>query len=97
MIRQTCGTVNGMVTHLAENEPLCGTCAYTDQVRRIEAEGIPQRPAPQVHAPVTDDEAARHRADLLSAVESYDQEQPDRTAAHGGRRRRGGWPLRSVA
>lgn len=96
MTRETCGSVSGLLAHQAAGEKPCGTCAYADQVRRISAEGIPARPSSPHCAPVTPQDAAQHRADLLAEVVSWDREQGRRIAVQGGKRRRGGWPLRLV-
>lgn len=65
-IRETCGTLAGLLAHQAAGESPCGDCAHASHARRVAAEGVPSRPPGSLLAPVTEAEASEHRA-VLSA------------------------------
>ncbi len=87
VIREMCGTKAGMLAHQAAGESLCGTCAYTEQARRIAAEGIPSRPTPPGWLPpVTADEAEQHALVLDRETEAYEIEHRHEQRKRGGRK-----------
>ena len=74
--RPDCGTHHGLLLHQALSEKPCPECIRGEAVRRIESEGIPNRPSPvPAFAPVTPEQAARNRAVLERAI------RPERTPA----------------
>jgi hypothetical protein len=76
MIRDTCGSVAGILAHQAAGEPLCGWCSYAEQAHRIAAEGIPARPAAAAAIaarPVSAEDAAMHLAVLQREVIRFDR------------------------
>jgi hypothetical protein len=78
-IRETCGTVAGILAHQRAGEARCGFCERAGAVAALEAEGIPRGlsalPAPELESParayrpVSDDQAAEHRAALIRALD----------------------------
>jgi hypothetical protein len=69
VLREGCGTYLGLRMHAVSGEEPCSECLRAEQVRRIEHEGIPRRPAPaHALAPVTPEEGARNLAVLAEAI-----------------------------
>jgi hypothetical protein len=78
-IRETCGTVAGVLAHRRGGETACGFCQQAEAVAAITAEGVPTGiPVPPAESaspigtyrPVSDDQAAEHRAALLRALDA---------------------------
>ena len=75
MIRDTCGSVRGVLEHQAAREWPCGWCVYAEQVARISAERI--APAPfmsPLDMPVTQAEANANACLLDREVAAFDRD-----------------------
>ena len=70
--RESCGTHLGLRLHQEHDEPPCGACTTAETWRRLYAEAVPTRPKPRADPllePVTEEQAAAHRSELLAAID----------------------------
>ena len=72
IFRDSCGSHLGLRLHQEHDETPCGTCATAEASRRLYTETIPTRPTalPEPHLePLSDEQVAAHRSELLAAIE----------------------------
>lgn len=88
-VRESCGTIRGVLAHQAAAEDWCGWCRYAERVASLAAERFATAPAPDGFLPpVTAGDAEAHRLVLEAAVADFESK-------HGGESRER-W-LRSVS